>query len=78
MVEVRQLIIEGCEKQEDDKSKIPRNYNLVSTEVKPVEEKSEVKVEWPTATELVSQIFCVNVMSDSSPLLIWYLAQEIC
>lgn len=47
MAGVRQLLIEGCcGKQEDnEKSKTPRNYNLVSAEVKPIEEKSEVKVE---------------------------------
>lgn len=46
MAGVRQLIIEGCfGKQEDnEKSKMPRNHDLVSAEVKPVGEKSEVKV----------------------------------
>lgn len=46
MAGVRQLIIEGCSgKQADNKkSKMSRNYDLVSAEVKPVEEKSKVKV----------------------------------
>lgn len=46
MAGIRQLIIEGCSgKLEDNKkNKMPRNYALVSAEVKPVGEKSEVKV----------------------------------
>lgn len=46
MAGVRQLIIEGCSgKQEDNKkNNMPRNYDLASAEVKPVGEKSEVKV----------------------------------